>query len=230
MWEWLADNQAVAWLAAALILIGADMFAGLDMWLIMFGVGALAGAGAVALGVGTPIALIVAAVVSLLLLLLVRPPVLKRLHAGPELHSERVQDLVGRHNRAIENIDDTHGQIQLDGVVWTARPYLEDTRIPAGTTVEVFGVDELTVLVHPAGGPLTGPPSELDLLTGAGEPDADSVQSDPDQADFGRANSGRANSGRADSGPSDSGPSDARQAEPGHATGDARQADNQKEG
>jgi membrane protein implicated in regulation of membrane protease activity len=33
--------------------------------------------------------------------------------------------------------------------VWTARPYVEETTIPAGTPVEVFDVDGVTVLVHP---------------------------------------------------------------------------------
>lgn len=180
MWQWLADNQAVAWLAAALILIGADMFMGMDMWLIMFGVGALAGAGAVALGVGTPLALLIAALVSLLLLTLVRPPVLKKLHAGPELKHEQVSDLVGRHARAIEAIDDAHGQVLFDGVVWTARPYLEETRIPAGTPIEVLSVDELTVLVHPVDAPLTDPVAEIDRLSEQTSPDESTNQTRSD--------------------------------------------------
>jgi membrane protein implicated in regulation of membrane protease activity len=149
MFEWLADNTALAWLIAALALVGADMLIGLDFWLLMFGMGALAGAGVVALGAGTPVALIVAAVVSLVMLFLVRPPVLKRLHAGPDLRLEPMRELLGRHTRATGPISDNAGQVIFDGVVWTARPYVEATTIPAGTPVEVFDVDGVTVLVHP---------------------------------------------------------------------------------
>jgi membrane protein implicated in regulation of membrane protease activity len=149
MFEWLADNTALAWLIAALALIGADMLIGLDFWLLMFGMGALAGAGVVALGAGTPAALLVAAVVSLVMLFLVRPPVLKRLHAGPDLKLEPMRELLGRHARAAGPISDNAGQVIFDGVVWTARPYVEATTIPAGTPVEVFDVDGVTVLVHP---------------------------------------------------------------------------------
>jgi membrane protein implicated in regulation of membrane protease activity len=149
MFEWLGDNSGMAWLIAALVLIGADMLIGLELWLLMFGIGALAGAGVVALGVGTPVALVVAAVVSLVMLFLVRPPVLKRLHAGPDLKLEPMRELLGRHTRAASFISDTAGQVMFDGVVWTARPYVESTTIPAGTPVEVFDVDGVTVLVHP---------------------------------------------------------------------------------
>lgn len=149
MFEWLADNSAMAWLIAALGLVGADMLIGLDFWLLMFGVGAFAGAGVVALGAGTPAALLVAAVVSLVMLFLVRPPILKRLHAGPDLKLEPMRELLGRHTRALRPITDKAGQVMFDGVVWTARPYVEETTIPAGTPVEVFDVDGVTVLVHP---------------------------------------------------------------------------------
>lgn len=149
MFEWLADNAALAWLIAALALVGADMLIGLEFWLLMFGVGAFAGAGVVALGAGTPVALLVAAVVSLVMLFLVRPPILKRLHAGPDLKLEPMRELLGRHARATGRITDNAGQVMFDGVVWTARPYVEDTTIPAGTPVEVFDVDGVTVLVHP---------------------------------------------------------------------------------
>ncbi len=149
MFEWLADNSATAWLIAALALVGADMLIGLDFWLLMFGVGAFAGAGTVALGAGTPVALLVAAVVSLVMLFLVRPPILKRLHAGPDLKLEPMRELLGRHTRASGPITDRAGQVKFDGVVWTARPYVEETTIPAGTPVEVFDVDGVTVLVHP---------------------------------------------------------------------------------
>lgn len=149
MWDWLSDNAALSWLIAGLVLIGADMLIGLELWLLMFGVGALAGAGAVVLGATTPAALILAAAVSLVMLFLVRPPVLKRLHAGPELKLEPVRELLGRHARAFGPITAEAGQVRLDGVVWTARPYVEETTIADGTPVEVFEVDGVTVLVHP---------------------------------------------------------------------------------
>jgi membrane protein implicated in regulation of membrane protease activity len=147
--NWLADHPEAAWLALGLLLIGGEALAGTDLWLLMIGVGVLAGAGTLAIGIAVPIALLVTAAVSLLLLFLVRPSVLRRLHSGADLPTDPTRELLGRRCRALGEISDDGGQIRLDGVLWGARPYLPGSRIPPGTPIEVFQVEGLTVLVHP---------------------------------------------------------------------------------
>ncbi len=149
MWTWMSEHQAAVWFLGGLLLIAADMLIGLELWLLMFGAGALAGAVAALLGATGPVALAVAAACSLMLMLVVRPPVLKRLHGGSEFRLEPTRELIGRHTRAFGSIDDERGQIRLDGVVWTARPYVERTVIADGTAVEVLEVDGVVALVHP---------------------------------------------------------------------------------
>ena len=165
--NWLAEHPEAAWLALGLLLIGGEALAGTDLWLLMIGFGVLAGAGALAIGLAVPIALVVTAVVSLLLLFLVRPSVLRRLHAGADLSNEPTSELLGRRCRALGEITDDGGQIRLDGVLWGARPYLSGSRIAPGTPVEVFQVDGLTALVHPLEDPGELGPAD------AGEPPID---------------------------------------------------------
>jgi membrane protein implicated in regulation of membrane protease activity len=149
MLTWFAEHPEAAWLALALLLIGGEALAGTDLWLLMIGFGVLAGAGALALGLAVPFALLVTAAVSVLLLFLVRPSVLKRLHSGADLSNEPTRELLGRRCRAMGEISDDGGQIRVDGVLWGARPYLPGSRIAAGTPIEIFQVDGLTALVHP---------------------------------------------------------------------------------
>ena len=77
--DWLADHAAAVWAMLAVLLGVAEMVS-LDLFLIMLAGGA--GAGAVAALLGAPFALqaIVAAVTSIALLGMVRPPVVKKLH------------------------------------------------------------------------------------------------------------------------------------------------------
>jgi membrane protein implicated in regulation of membrane protease activity len=134
--NWLADNPGVAWLALGLLLIGGEALAGTDLWLLMIGVGVLAGAGTLAIGLAVPVALLVTAAVSLLLLFLVRPSVLRRLHSGADLSNDPTGELLGRHCRALGEITEEGGQIRIDGVLWSARPYMPGSRMSNRRTRE----------------------------------------------------------------------------------------------
>ena len=46
------------------------------------------------------------------------------------------------------------GEVKVDGQVWEARSYDGSVEISAGESVEVLGLDGITLLVYPANRPL----------------------------------------------------------------------------
>jgi membrane protein implicated in regulation of membrane protease activity len=141
---------AVLWLISALVLAGAEALTG-HMFLMMLGGGALAAAltswltdlpvwanGAVFL------------VVSVLLLVLVRPALRRRL--TPE-HVPRmgIEALEGRGATVLERVARDEGRVKLDGQVWTARPLNENEVFEAGESVAVMRIDGATAVVFRSG-------------------------------------------------------------------------------
>ncbi|MEB4210385.1 NfeD family protein [Mycobacterium sp. 94-17] len=137
---------ALLWLIFALFLAGAEALTG-HLFLVMLGGGALAAAltswvtdfpvwanGAVFL------------VVSVLLLVLVRPPLKRRLTpaGGPPLGIEALQ---GKTALVLERVARDAGQVKLDGQVWTARPLNDVDVYEPGEPVTVMQIDGATAVV-----------------------------------------------------------------------------------
>lgn len=142
---WLADWQA--WLGLAVVL-GVLELVSLDLVLLMLAAGALVGTVAAVVGLPGAIQVLAALSASVAALALVRPSVVKRLHGGPTLVLGH-DALVGRQGLVIEQVSATGGQIKIDGDVWTARPYDDDSVIEQGSTVDIFMIKGATALVHP---------------------------------------------------------------------------------
>lgn len=94
-----------------------------------------------------PLELGVFAVVSTLLLVLVRPLAVRQRErrAGRETSS-----IVGAQGTVVEVIAAGSGQVRLNGELWRARPEVDGDLIPVGTTVLVHSVDGATVHVYPS--------------------------------------------------------------------------------
>jgi membrane protein implicated in regulation of membrane protease activity len=132
---------ALIWLIAALALAGAEALTG-DLFLLMLSGGALAAAGSNRL-LDWPIFL----VVSVLLLVLVRPVLRRRLTQGPGL-PEPVKALEGRSALVLDRVARHEGQVKLDGEIWTARPYNENDVYEPGDHVTVVHIDGATAVVQ----------------------------------------------------------------------------------
>jgi membrane protein implicated in regulation of membrane protease activity len=134
------------WLIVALALAGAEVLTG-DMFLLMLGGGALAAAGSSWL-LDWPIWAdgIVFLVVSVLLLVLVRPPLRRRLTAGKGL-PEPVKALEGKSALVLDRVARHEGQVKLEGEVWTARPLNDDDVYEPGEHVTVVHIDGATAVV-----------------------------------------------------------------------------------
>lgn len=147
MYDWLRDNAWVAWTGLGVMLAVAELVS-LDLILLMLAVGAFA-AGVVAV-LGAPFAAEIAAAVavSAAMLALVRPNVIRRLHAGPELTTGHAA-LVGKTAVVVEPVTDLEGRVRLAGELWTARSYDPGTTIEPGARVSVFAIEGATAVVYP---------------------------------------------------------------------------------
>jgi membrane protein implicated in regulation of membrane protease activity len=139
-------SEALVWLVAALALAGAEALTG-DLSLLMLSGGALVAAGASWL-LGFPLWAdgAVFLVVSILLLLVVRPVLRRRFGGGSGL-PEPAKALEGKHALVLEPVSRHHGQVKLDGEVWTARAYNDADVYQPGEQVTVMQIDGATAVV-----------------------------------------------------------------------------------
>ena len=146
--DWIGDHLAGVFLALAIGLGIAEMFS-LDLVLLMLALGALVGMASALLGAGVAVSAILAAAASVACLAVVRPPLVKRLHTGPELSLGHGK-LVGQQAVVTERITGLEaGRIKLSGEIWSAKPYDETLAIEPGATVEVWEIRGATAYVHP---------------------------------------------------------------------------------
>ena len=138
---------ALIWLVAALGLAGAEALTG-DLFLLMLSGGALAAGGTSAL-FGWPIWAdgLVFMVVSLLLLVLVRPALRRRFAAGTGL-LDPAKALEGKSALVLDTVARHEGQVKLEGEVWTARPLNDNDVYEPGDHVTVMRIDGATAVVY----------------------------------------------------------------------------------
>ena len=159
--SWLTDHPALAWLALALVLAAVEV-ATVDFVFLMLVGGALVASLAAALGLPFAGQVLVAVAVTLVLLFLVRPALVRRVRVGsPTLTGTAA--LVGREARVVETVSDVGGRIRLAGEVWSARTPsggtsagrhpagLEAALLLPGQTVRVLAIEGATAVVTAAG-------------------------------------------------------------------------------
>jgi membrane protein implicated in regulation of membrane protease activity len=116
---WITDHPALAWLALALALAVFEVVS-IDFVFLLFVGGALAGAAAAGLGAPFVVQVLVGTVVSLVLLGVVRPFVMRRVHGGAPMLTGGAA-LVGRPAVVVETVTESGGRVKIDGDVWSAR-------------------------------------------------------------------------------------------------------------
>lgn len=141
MSDWLV------WLVLAGALAVAEV---LTLTLVLGMLAGAAGVAAVVAAVDGAPALQVAAfaVVSVLLLGVVRPVARRHRHQPVEMRTG-TDALLGRRAITLTPVDAHGGQVRLGGEVWTARSYDESLVIPAGAAVDVAQIDGATAVVFP---------------------------------------------------------------------------------
>ncbi len=137
---------ALVWLVAGILLAAIEVATG-DFFLLMLAGGALAAAGFAGFAGDQHVAqALVFGVVSIGLVVGVRPQLLRRVRRG-EITATNASALVGKEAIVLQRIDGGLGQVKLSGEVWTARSYDDGQALEVGRTVRVMEIDGATAVV-----------------------------------------------------------------------------------
>jgi membrane protein implicated in regulation of membrane protease activity len=147
-WAW------VFWLALILVFLIIEVLT-LSFVFLMVAVGSLGGLVAGLLGAPWWVEMIVAAVLSLLLLFFVRPPLLRLTHRGADPARSNVDRLLGTPGTVVKTFDDGTGQVKLsNGETWTAKLAHHSTAtLNEGDRVQVDTIEGATAIVSPVSTP-----------------------------------------------------------------------------
>ena len=135
------------WLAAALVLGIVEMMV-VEFIFLMFAGGALAAMISALLGAPVEIQVIVFAIVSVVLLVVLRPYIKQWMHRTTPQTLTNAQALIGAEARTVHAVTGTGGRIKLRGEVWTARTANAEEEIPAGEDVVVVEIDGAIAVVQ----------------------------------------------------------------------------------
>jgi membrane protein implicated in regulation of membrane protease activity len=136
----------VLWVLVAILAVVAEVFTSTFV-LLMFGIGALAAAGAAGLGAPLWAQVLVFGGVSGLALFGIRPLLRRHLHLGGANTPMGVEAIEGSTGLVLEQVDADQGLIKIDGETWRAKAYDATQVIPAGERVRVIEIKGATALV-----------------------------------------------------------------------------------
>ena len=112
---------------------------------LMFAIGALAAGIAGACGANLTIQVIVFIVVSIALLVILRPFLKGRIDRSSAYVPSNTDALIGKTGYVTETVGERHGRIQFSGGEWRART--EGPELPVGAEVRVDRIDGATAVV-----------------------------------------------------------------------------------
>jgi membrane protein implicated in regulation of membrane protease activity len=143
-WAW------VFWLALILVFLVVEVLS-LSLVFLMLAVGSVGGLIAGLLGAPWYVEFIVAAILSLALLFLVRPPLLRLTRRGADPARSNVDALLGSVGTVVLAFQEGRGQVKLaNGETWTARlPHHHTGALAEGDRVQVDSIEGATAVVSP---------------------------------------------------------------------------------
>ncbi|HEU4757490.1 MAG TPA: NfeD family protein [Agromyces sp.] len=147
----LTQYAWIAWLVLILVFATIEVFT-LEMTFLMLALGSVAGLLSGLTGIPWWAQFIVAALVSIALILTLRPSLLRLLRRGADPTRSNIDALIGADGAVIRTVTSTGGQVKLrNGDVWTARlsPITEQADVAVGERVLVTGIDGATAVVVP---------------------------------------------------------------------------------
>ncbi|MCR8669717.1 NfeD family protein [Agrococcus sp. HG114] len=148
----LAQYAWIVWLVVALICFIVEMVT-LEFTFLMIGMASVAGLVSSITGLPVWAQVLIAAGAALLLLFLVRPKLLQRLHESGEVNLQGVDALIGMAGEVTRTFERGAGEVTLaNGDVWTARlsPAVQPRDPDVGERIVVTAIEGATALVVPA--------------------------------------------------------------------------------
>src|SRR5690606_4311546 len=141
-WSW------IGWLVLIAVFLVIEMLT-LDFTFLMLALGSAIGLITGLIGLPLWAQLIIAAAAAALFILVLRPPLLRRLHRGEDPTKSNVDALVGLRGTALADITQISGQANLsNGDTWTARAE-SSVAIPQGSPIAVSAINGATAIVRP---------------------------------------------------------------------------------
>jgi membrane protein implicated in regulation of membrane protease activity len=137
------------WLIAAGLFAAGEVVS-LDLVLLMFAGGALAGMTVALVGGATVLQLVAFIAISGVLLALVRPVAQRHLTERTPLQLDGVDSLIGRTAKVTRDIDFSGGRIRMGADEWSARTQHSGENFAVGDTVRILQVDGATAVVGDA--------------------------------------------------------------------------------
>lgn len=144
----LGDSPWLLWLALALAAGTAEVLS-LNLIFLMIAGGGVAAAVVAAFGLGVPVQVVIFAVVTGLLLIAARPPLLAYVRRSLPPTTTNTAALVGRDAEVLVEVTPTSGRVKLAGEVWSARSVASTYALEVGSTVQVVRIDGATAVVAP---------------------------------------------------------------------------------
>jgi len=146
-WAW------IGWLVLMVLFFVIEIFT-LDMTFLMLGLGSAVGLLSTLTGWPVWVQVIIAALAAVLLIFVLRPPLLRRLHRGEDQTRSNVDALIGLHGTVLLEVTTLTGQVKLsNGDTWTARLASEAPVIAPlspGAPVTVERIEGATAYVRSA--------------------------------------------------------------------------------
>ncbi|MGM7665901.1 NfeD family protein [Microbacterium sp. A93] len=140
-WAW------IGWLVLIAVFLVIEMLT-LDFTFLMLGLGSAVGLLTGLVGLPVWGQLIVAAAAAALFILVIRPPLLRRLHRGEDPTKSNVDALIGLRGTALADITQVSGQVKVsNGDTWTARTETP-VPIPQGAPVAISAISGATAIVR----------------------------------------------------------------------------------
>jgi len=149
--DFLVNYAWVIWLALILIFLVIEIFT-LDFTFLMLAVGSAGGLVASFLPIPFWLQVIIVAVLAVLLIFAVRPPLLRRLRHGEDPTLSNLDALIGMSGTVATDFVDGTGYVKLaNGETWTSRlsPVSEGSVLEAGHKVSVISIEGATAVVAP---------------------------------------------------------------------------------
>jgi membrane protein implicated in regulation of membrane protease activity len=147
--DFVANFAWIVWLALILVFVIIEV-ATLQFIFLMLAFGSVGGLIAGLFGLPWWVQIIVVAVLSILLLFVVRPPLLRRLGRGGDPARSNVDALIGLTGLVTNDYSGNANHVRLaNGEVWTAK-LTEDRPLVEGEKVVVTAIDGATAVVVPA--------------------------------------------------------------------------------
>lgn len=141
-WAW------VGWLVLIALFLVIEMLT-LDFTFLMLSFGSAVGLITDFVGIPVWVQVLIAAGAAALFILLLRPPLIRRLHRGEDPTKSNVDALLGLRGTALQDISQISGQVKLsNGDTWTART-AAPIAVPQGSPVVVTAINGATATVRP---------------------------------------------------------------------------------